>query len=603
MKVAAVIPARLTDRDKDLKLAMVNGKTVLEHIVRSLKCVRHITEIVIAAPKDEFSGYFKQLASDLDCRLYLGSNENVGRRIRNALSNYRDGAAVRINAEMPFTIFNRRLVTELIQSHFGSEADFSCYDGMPAGIAADAVSINSLGGIDDNGIPYYRRLRSNPESFRVNNIAADLNLEHLSLYMSKPIDLEIFRKLLKLYGEENFSCGTDYFFAQLHAAIKSLLENESGLDNRKYLNHKLNGLERGLMHERLDSMPVSARIDVHNGCNLRCATCYQRYTKLDKNRFSQMIGSKDLIGRIYFMKEDGYYRISPRPMTVETYEKIAHELFPCLLHCGFGIEGEPLLNENLTRFLEIARRYGVSTNIITNGTLLSESLSERFAGGLLDHISISFDGATKKTFEEIRRGASFHGVLENVEKLRGAKEKLKSNSPSVSLAVTVSRKNIGELPAIVRLASERGIRSIGVRYAFFMNFMDSADALFYHPELVREKFIEAAEAADKCKVALDLPKMAGTSEPEKQVPCHIPWEEAYFYTLGQTKPCCLMKTKGNINNSSLKEIRNSDFQKDLRRSFKPPSKRLENCLNCSMEQYRNVNNEKSFFANEEVYPY
>lgn len=603
MRVVAVILSRITEEDKELKLLPVNGKTVLEHVVHSLKDILPISDVIIAAPDDRFSEYQKRVADDHGCGLYLGCNDDVTGRIKNAASKKGGDVALRFNAEMPFFSFNRHLVKKLVESHITKKADYSRYDGLPAGIAPDAVSINSLNGIDGNGIPYYRRLGSNPESFHVNNIGANLNMEHLSLYTSKPIDLEIFKKLLKLYGGENFSCDTDYFFTQLHTAIKSLLENESGLDNRKYLNHKLNGLERGLMHEQLDSMPVSARIDIYNGCNLRCTTCYQRYDKLDENRFSKMIGFKNLIGRVYFMKEDGYYRIDPRPMTAETYEKIAHELFPFLLSCTFGIEGEPLLNENLTGFLEIARRYGVSSDIITNGTLLSESLSERFAGGLLDHISISFDGATKKTFENIRRGASFHDVLNNIEKLQDTKERLKSNSPSVSLAVTVSRKNIEELPAIVKLASEHGIRSIGVRYAFIINFMDPADALFYHPELVSEKFIESAEAANKYKVELDLPKMIRTSEPEKQIPCHIPWEEAYFYTLEQTKPCCLIKTKGNIKNSSIKEIWNSSFQRELRRSFKASSKRLENCLNCSMEQYRNVNNEKSFFANEEIYPY
>lgn len=603
MKKVGVILARLTEQDKNLKLSELSGQNLIGRIIKSMRETAGLDEVVIASPQDEFSGYFRQLASHFGCRIYTGDNDNPGRRIKNALSGMSgsDALVIRLNGEMPFFAFNAQIARELIASHVSSGADYSHYNGMPAGISPDVVSIRTLTAVGDSDVPYYRCLISNSNGYRINSLGAGFDMEHLSLCLTEQSDIELFRKVTELYGNENGG-GIDLFFERLHEALKSLLEKETRLKEMKYLNQKLNALEKGLLYERLSSMPLKAHIDAHNSCNIRCSTCYQSYKKLDEKEFKQRLDLKDLLTGVYSRAENGSYRIESRPMTLDTYEAIARELFPYLLHCSFGVAGEPLLNAEIAGFLNVARRYEVATSIITNGTLLDKSMSEQFADGRLDEILISFDGATKKTFEKIRRGASYSQLLKNMTELQNIKERLKSQTPVVSLNVTVSLENINELPDIVRMASDIGAASVNVSYAHFFKFMEQANLLYDMPELAREKFLESEETASKKNIALNLPNLAGPGVSEQKNQCPILWEDVSFYTQGQVKPCCFINAEGSFVRGRFMDIWNSDRQMSFRRSFKPSQKKITNCLNCGRKPYRNSKNKNSFLYTDKNFP-
>src|SRR5262249_13216016 len=56
---------------------------------------------------------------------------------------------------------------------------------------------------------------------------------------------------------------------------------------------------------------------------------------------------------------------------------------------------------------------GIATLLSTNGTFLDEELSEKLLASPLQHITLSFDGASKETFEYYRKGARFEKVRDN----------------------------------------------------------------------------------------------------------------------------------------------------------------------------------------------
>ncbi len=114
---------------------------------------------------------------------------------------------------------------------------------------------------------------------------------------------------------------------------------------------------------------------------------------------------------------------------------------------GIGVynawTAEPLLRPDLPDILGHAKSLGMVTSLITNGQLLSKRASELCD---LDLLSVSVDGID--SYREIR-GASIEPVLEGIRAAQEAGHRVLMNC-------VISRKNLGELEDLVRLAEELG---------------------------------------------------------------------------------------------------------------------------------------------------
>ena len=62
------------------------------------------------------------------------------------------------------------------------------------------------------------------------------------------------------------------------------------------------------------------------------------------------------------------------------------------------------MSKGLGRMVELAEEYGVRTEYYTNGTLLNDRMISMILP-TLGQICISFDGASKETFEYLRAGS------------------------------------------------------------------------------------------------------------------------------------------------------------------------------------------------------
>jgi MoaA/NifB/PqqE/SkfB family radical SAM enzyme len=141
-------------------------------------------------------------------------------------------------------------------------------------------------------------------------------------------------------------------------------------------------------------------------------------------------------------------------MDMATYRAVA-AAFPQLRQVYIDAWGEPLLHPHLWEMVAIARAAGCSVGITTNGTLIDEDVARRLAGEV-DVVGISVDGATAATYESIRRGARFERVVAGVRALIAARDRRAQGLPLVSLLFLKNRRNLHELPAMVRFAGELG---------------------------------------------------------------------------------------------------------------------------------------------------
>ena len=75
--------------------------------------------------------------------------------------------------------------------------------------------------------------------------------------------------------------------------------------------------------------------------------------------------------------------------------------------------GEPLVNNNFFKMVDYASQSGICSEITTNGSLLNNKNIDFLKKSQLSRITISVDGATKKTFESIRIKSNFETVVKN----------------------------------------------------------------------------------------------------------------------------------------------------------------------------------------------
>jgi wyosine [tRNA(Phe)-imidazoG37] synthetase (radical SAM superfamily) len=88
--------------------------------------------------------------------------------------------------------------------------------------------------------------------------------------------------------------------------------------------------------------------------------------------------------------------------------------------------GEPLLDPKIFDRIEYCELHGISTLLSTNGVLLDELAAAKLLSTPLAHITLSFDGASKESFEMYRKGAKFERVQANYVNFARLKHQRKS---------------------------------------------------------------------------------------------------------------------------------------------------------------------------------
>ena len=119
---------------------------------------------------------------------------------------------------------------------------------------------------------------------------------------------------------------------------------------------------------------------------------------------------------------------------------------PVLLFSG----GEPLLRGDLLELIAYARQAGLRAVLSTNGTLISPQWAGKLATAGLGYVGISLDGtdAVNDRFRGV--AGAFGAALEGIRNCMAA-------SVRVGLRLTMSRRNVEEIPAIFDLIQRERI--------------------------------------------------------------------------------------------------------------------------------------------------
>ena len=181
----------------------------------------------------------------------------------------------------------------------------------------------------------------------------------------------------------------------------------------------------GLLLRPSDPPLAKVYVEPTTACNLRCRICV-------RNSWSEPMGS----------------------MQMATYRRLVDGLreVPSLRTMAFWGFGEPLLHPDIVEMVTLAKELGAKTELITNGLLLDREMAEGLVMAGLDTLVVSVDGTSPESHADIRSGADFRLVQENVEGLHAVRGANSRDNPEIGLEFVVTRRNISELPNLRRLA-------------------------------------------------------------------------------------------------------------------------------------------------------
>src|SRR5947209_7495570 len=174
---------------------------------------------------------------------------------------------------------------------------------------------------------------------------------------------------------------------------------------------------------KLSGLPVEFIVETTAKCNLYCPMCPRETHKQPK--------------------ED---------MPAEIFERLVRESGETGEHMMLIGLGEPFLDPAIFDRIEFCSKHKIATLLSTNGTLLDEAASTRILDSNLEHITLSFDGATKESFEYYRKGARFDKVRDNFVRFARMKHERRSKLQVVVQMVQMER-NAGEVDEFMRFWS------------------------------------------------------------------------------------------------------------------------------------------------------
>ena len=206
----------------------------------------------------------------------------------------------------------------------------------------------------------------------------------------------------------------------LNSAKRKHLQQSVSNGRYNYCNSKLCGyIKRGVMAcEARDTFNI--RLAVDDSCNLSCPSC--RSDRIFVSRGSKLSRKKKWIDKIidWIVSQSRHIRVT------------------------IGSDGDPfasLIYRYFMTRMQMLKPHNVTFNLQTNGLLLSKMYHRHeYIFDNLEMLNISVDGATRETYETLRRGGSWTQIQHNLRFISS-----RSRRYDVALHMVVQQDNWQEM--------------------------------------------------------------------------------------------------------------------------------------------------------------
>jgi MoaA/NifB/PqqE/SkfB family radical SAM enzyme len=326
--------------------------------------------------------------------------------------------------------------------------------------------------------------------------------------------------------------------------------------NKMAYNAVLNETEIAERKTVLNSRARSLTVVLTQKCNLNCIMCTQDHKEKD-----------DISAKV----------IDEIKNALPYIEQISW--------CG----GEVLLYDKFDYIFNEACKYPVKQEIITNGTLLTRDIAQKYFNNNVT-LNISIDGITKDVYEKIRRGASFDALLKNLEMLRKIDKKRDYN---YHMLAVVMKSNYDQMHKFAGFAKKYGFTGLIMNFVIYSVDNDE-DIWFKNRNMAVMKQVMKAnkELSDRCKeykinfssnITEDFIEMgtknntlgagqlvSAIKKNELTGICFSPWKRLTISMNGDVFPYAhslCSNVVGNLNNCTLEELWNGKKMTEYRKSI------------------------------------
>jgi MoaA/NifB/PqqE/SkfB family radical SAM enzyme len=240
-------------------------------------------------------------------------------------------------------------------------------------------------------------------------------------------------------------------------------------------------------------------------------------------------------------------REEDRDLSFDEFRHIVDQ-FPVLERVVLHGLGEPLLNKDLPRMIGYLKARGTHVLFNSNGILLNARRGQELIAAGLDEYRLSMDGATPQTYARVRGVDAFDKVWRNVRAFITMQREQDASKPAVSLWFTAMKENLHELPPLIDLADENGIREVYLqRLVYFQRGLaHSQQALFRRATHEELELVRRYEQI--CKERGIVFKAAGSATPLESLlresgdrpwsGCRRPYSLTYITSSGNVLSCC-----------------------------------------------------------------
>lgn len=363
----------------------------------------------------------------------------------------------------------------------------------------------------------------------------------------------------------------------LDSLPEELADLPFGSPEFKDANERLAQADMDSCAEVMQAMPTWVNLTGTTVCNLKCFMCNQA---LDPN-----------IPK-WFMKD-------------AVYQRAVAELYPFAKMVQFSAFGEPLMTPQLDSKLDDLARTHTKLDIVTNATLMKDQKTRDKLLRVLGHVIFSLDGATAKTYNEVRIGSDFDRVIANIEAFCQSRlEMPEADRPHLGFNFILMHKTIREAPMFVELAHRMGAQQVTFNHLVVFDDTLKHESLQFHKELSNEHLRAVREIADRLKVNVTMPPLfantngvssappSGDAEPMPTprqvdgpgmptVKCMFLWKRVYIGVNGEVVPCCLAGVPhfGNMMDEGFRAVWNGETYQTYRRHVytESPHGMCKNC--------------------------
>ena len=219
MKIVSTIEARMTSSRLPGKVLMeVDGKPMLYYLVKRLKQIPRIDEIVLATTTNETDDVLVDFAKNVGISFFRGSEDDVMGRVLRAGQSIDADVIVEICGDCP--LIDPQIIGQTISMFLANDVDYACNNfekTYPMGMDTQVFKLSALeksAKMTDHPLDrehVTRHIRNHPEIFKHVYLVApeEINFPDLEVTLDEPSDFEFIKNIIQKFrvdGKENFSC-------------------------------------------------------------------------------------------------------------------------------------------------------------------------------------------------------------------------------------------------------------------------------------------------------------------------------------------------------------------------------------------------------------